>query len=45
MHKEIKIKNTWVRYGGSFKRFGLGIVIERYAIQIDFIWFWVMVER
>jgi hypothetical protein len=45
MHKEVKIKNTWVYYGGSFKRFGLGFSIERYFINLDLLWFWATVER
>jgi hypothetical protein len=45
MYKEVKIKNTWVHYGGSFRRFGLGFSIERYSINLDLLWFWVMIER
>jgi len=45
MYRETKIKNTWVFYGGSFKRFGLGFSIERYSINIDLCWVWIMIER
>jgi hypothetical protein len=45
MYKEIKFKNTWVHYGGSFNRIGLGFNIDSYSISIDFLWFWVSIER
>lgn len=45
MYKEIKVKNNWVHYGASFKRFGLGFSIERYSINLDLFWVWIMIER
>ena len=45
MYREIKFKNTWIHYGGSFRRIGLGFNIDRYSINIDFLWFWVSIER
>jgi hypothetical protein len=44
-YNEIKFKNTWIHYGGSFKRIGLGFNIDSYSINIDFLWFWVSIER
>jgi hypothetical protein len=45
MYKEIKIKNTWIHYGGSFKRFAIGLSIDRYSISLDLVWIWITIER
>lgn len=42
--KEIKIGKSWVGLGLSFNRFGVGICIDRYHIDIDFIFFWISWE-
>jgi hypothetical protein len=44
MYKEIKLKNTWINYGGSFKRFALGFSIDRYSVNLDLLWFWISIE-
>jgi len=44
-YNEVKFKNTWIHYGGSFKRFGIGFNFDRYSINLDLLWFWVSIER
>jgi hypothetical protein len=44
MTKEYRIKNRyWIILGYS-KGFGLGFRIDRYSINLDFLWFWISVE-
>lgn len=45
MNKEFRVKNRyWVHIGYSWRGFGLGFRIDRYHINIDFLWFWFSVE-
>jgi len=44
MIKEYRIQNKCWLYIGMSKGFGLGFRIDRYHINIDFLWFWVGFE-
>lgn len=35
---------VWVLVGYSFKRFGFGIEISKYSINIDLAFFWIGIE-
>ena len=36
--------NKWVNFGYSFKQFSLGVTIDKYHMNADFVFFWVGVE-
>ena len=44
MHKEIQIKRLWVNFGYSFKGIGLGFRIDKYHLNVDFLFFWFGIE-
>ena len=44
IYKEAKVLNHWINFGYSFKRIGLGFSLDKYALNIDFIFFWFGVE-
>jgi len=44
MNKEIKIKNSWLYFGLSFKRFAIGFEIDKYHVDIDLFFIWIGVE-
>lgn len=44
MNKEIKIKNSWIHIGYSRHGFGLGFRIDKYSLNIDFLFFWIGIE-
>jgi len=41
---EFKVRNSWVYIGASWTRFGLGISISKYSLDIDLGFVWVGVE-
>jgi hypothetical protein len=46
MSKVVEFRNDrfYVIAGWNWKRFGLGINIDRYSLTIDLVWLWVSVE-
>ena len=44
MNKEINKFGKWIHIGYSWKGFGLGFRIDRYSLNIDFLWFWFGIE-
>lgn len=44
MHKELKVRTTYIHYGYSFSRFALGFSIDKWHMDIDLFFFWVGVE-
>ena len=42
--KEIKINNSWLYFGFSFKRFAIGFEINRYHFNIDLFFIWIGIE-
>ena len=42
--KEVKLLGYWVSFGYSFRRVGLGFSVDRYSLQLDFLFFWAGVE-
>ena len=44
MHKEIHLRKGWMIWGYS-KRFGLGISISKYGVDIDFLIFYIGWQR
>ena len=44
VHKEIHLRKGWMHWGYS-KRFGLGISIDRYGVDIDFLIFYIGWQR
>jgi hypothetical protein len=44
MNKTYNIKSKWINIGYSFKGIGLGFRIDRYSLNIDFLFFWFGVE-
>jgi hypothetical protein len=41
---EQKIQKYWIHYGFSWKRFAIGISIDTYSLNIDFLFFWFGME-
>jgi len=44
MHKDIRFRKGWIHCGYS-KRFGLGISIDKYGVDIDFLIFYIGWQR
>jgi len=44
VHKEIHLRKGWMIWGYS-KRFGLGISISKYGVDIDFLIFYIGWQR
>jgi len=44
IHKEVEIYGQWVSFGYSFARVGFGFAVDRYSLQIDFLFFWFGVD-
>ena len=40
MHRELRLKNSWITYG-ICKGFGLGISVSKYGLDIEFLMFYV----
>jgi len=38
--KDFKFLGQWISLGYSFKRIGFGFSIDKYALQLDFLFFW-----
>jgi len=42
--KEIKLLGHWVSFGYSFTRVAFGFSLDKYSLQVDFLFFWFGVE-
>lgn len=42
--KEIKLLGHWVSFGYSFTRVAFGFSLDKYSLQIDFLFFWLGIE-
>jgi len=44
VYKEVELFNHWVSFGYSFRRVAFGFSIDKYSLQVDFLFFWFGIE-